>query len=98
MSAKLAKDANGCLSTAIAGTPKAKYGVLAKSVSEAFSLRTCGALTDSMDEIFQEYTDGDYSISIEWDIWTGFSVRALSSDSDSLVKDIHFYLDQHYSD
>lgn len=69
-----------------------QYHALCQLLAGAFHVRPVTKLIVGLDEIFQDYTDGTYTIGLEWDIWSGFMVVANSPDSEALVQKLAEYL------
>lgn len=42
--------------------------------------------------MFRDYSDGERTVGLEWDIWSGFIVVAKDSESETLVRQIAEYL------
>jgi hypothetical protein len=63
-----------------------------------FQLDKSGSYTKSLDAKFQEFRNSENKkIRIDWDIWSGFSVTALTSESEGLVNEIGHWLKNNYS-
>lgn len=89
---KLHRDASGRLSASLEVEASAFRGLVAR-VAERFELVPAGPATVGLDVAFREYAAGPHRVSLEWDIWMGFQVVALSPDSEALVERIAGFLD-----
>ena len=69
--------------------PAEDYAVLCKAVVAAFSLTpdwtSFGA---GLDQVFLDVRRGEHVVELAWDIWSGFTVVAKTTDSESLVREI----------
>ncbi|MGE3805141.1 MAG: hypothetical protein AB7K24_10755 [Gemmataceae bacterium] len=68
------------------------YPAICKDLMEAFGLTVQGRLVDGWDVVFQEYSCGLQFVELAWDNWSGFFVTSKSSDADSLVRELGFWL------
>ena len=94
---EISRDASKRLVLSINKVPKNEYQSLSIKIEKEFNLEKIGPLTKGMDEEFQKYTDGNSNLSIDWDIWSGFSVTAEDEKAEALLIKIEKYLKEHMS-
>ena len=92
------KDASDRLTIAIENMPSITYRFVRWQLCRKFGLKKSGEYTTGLDEKFQEFSSADGTVSIEWDIWSGFTVTALDSDSEVLVEKVGVWLKDKYED
>ena len=67
------------------------YKVTKKKLAKRFGLFPLGLTIGTPDEVFQTLFRGRKRIGIEWDIWSGFTVVAKNTHSETLVREIAEY-------
>jgi hypothetical protein len=73
--------------------PADSYPALCVAVAAAFQLSPENPLvTNGWDVMFRDYRRGEQVIGLEWDNWTGFTVIAKTTNSESLVQEIGAWL------
>jgi hypothetical protein len=83
------RDFSNRLTLEIADIDYSSYKILTKKLMEKFRLVAQGDFIDGVTESFQTFTKDKYSISIEYDIWSGFTVVAKDKESENLVDRIY---------
>jgi len=91
------RDSSNRLTVAIEGAPSLAYRLVSWKLKRKFKLKKRGVLNKTFDEKFQEYEKDGVSVSIDWDIWSGFTVTALTPESESIVNEIGEYLEKKYT-
>ena len=67
--------------------------MICRAVAAAIQLAPHNSLvTDFLAIVFQNYRRGEQIVGLEWDNWTGFTVVAQTSESESLVREIAAWL------
>jgi len=82
------RDFSNHLTVEIANIDYSEYKALTKTLTEEFGLIAHGDLIEGDSESFQMFIRGNYAISIEYDIWSGFMVVAQNPESEGLVNEI----------
>jgi len=90
------RDSSDRLTMAVECMPSLAYRFVRWKLCKKFQLKKSGNYVKSLDEKFQEYRNSDGRVSIDWDIWSGFAVTALTPESESLVKNIGNWLREKY--
>ncbi|EGF28968.1 hypothetical protein RBWH47_02625 [Rhodopirellula baltica WH47] len=70
------------------------YPAFAARVVARFDLIPAGDLIAGLDEVFRDYTDGNCTVGLEWDNWSGFIVTAKSPNAEPLVTSIGEFLSE----
>jgi hypothetical protein len=86
------RDTSGRLTYELHRVSGADYAAVCRLVSRQFRLQASGALVRGLDEVFQEYRSSSGAVSLEWDIWTEFTVVARDAASEALVQGIGAFL------
>lgn len=87
------RDASGRLTFEMFKVPADSYWAVCGAAATTFHLTPNNALvTDGIDIVFQDYRRGEQIIGLEWDNWTGFTVVAKTTASESLVQEIAVWL------
>lgn len=68
------------------------YPKLVTQIVARFNLHSTSDLVIGSDQLIGEYSDGDCSIGLDWDNWSGFIVTAHTTDAEPLVKSIGAFL------
>jgi len=68
------------------------YIFLTAKISEKFNLIPSSQFVHGFDETFQDYTNKEYIIGLEWDIWSGYRIVAKDTKSEKLVNEIYDWL------
>ena len=74
-----------------------KYSVITGNVVSEFGLKPIGSKISGLDEIFQDFTAGAEIIGLEWDIWSGYIVKAKSKSAEPLARKIASYVASKFS-
>lgn len=86
------RDASGRLTFEFFDVPANSYPNLCAKVIEQFGIVRNGELAIGPDAMFQDYSQNEFVIGLEWDIWSGFMVVAKNSQSEPLARQIAEYL------
>jgi len=86
------RDASNRLTFDIYKVESERYPRLCKELATTFDLKPASELVVGLDEMFRDYSDGERTVGLEWDIWSGFIVVAKDSESEPLVRQIAEYL------
>ena len=86
------------LTVAIEDMPSLAYRFVRWKLCREFHLKKSGPYVKSFDEKFQKFSNNDGQVSIDWDTWSGFTVTALTSESEPLVRNMGVWLKEKYSD
>ena len=97
MKYKSYRDASDRLTVAVEGMSSLAYRLVSWKVKRKFKLKRCGDFNKTFDEKFQEYEKDGTNVSIDWDIWSGFTVTALEPESEKIVNEIGKYLEEKYN-
>jgi len=92
------RDASDRLTVAIENMPSLTYKFVRWRLCRNFKLKKSGEYVKGLDEKFQEFSNSDGKVSIDWDTWSGFTVTALTSESELLVEKMGAWLKQKYED
>lgn len=90
------RDASNRFTVEISDMPEWKYSWVKWKLKKSFSLKKKTKTIISLDERFQEFYSKTGSISVDWDNWNGFTVTALSKESEHLVQEIQEFLQNKY--
>jgi len=90
------RDDTNRLTVGIENMPALAYKFVAWRLKRKFKLTKVSVLTSTVEEQFQQYEYDGKCVGIDWDIWSGFTVTALSPESESIVKEIGNYLEKKY--
>lgn len=90
------RDNSNRLTVSINDMPSFAYRFVRWKIKRKFHLQKDGEYTKGLNEKFQKFLNANGSVSIDWDIWSGFTVTALNSESESLVEEIGVYLREKY--
>jgi hypothetical protein len=72
------------------------YPKLAAHIVARFGLSPTSELIMGSHEMFCDYTDGNCTVGLEWDNWSGFIVTAKTPEAESLVSSIGEFLIVHH--
>lgn len=86
------RDASNRLTYEVFDLESSWYAATCNRIANRFGLSPAGELIVGLDEMFRDYTDGQYVIGLEWDNWSGFIVVAKNADAEDLVRSIAEYL------
>lgn len=70
----------------------AMYSKVTKAIISKFKLEIAGAKTQGLDEIFQDFKQGNNIVGLEWDNWSGYIVNAKNKSAETLVTEIASYV------
>jgi hypothetical protein len=90
------RDASGRLTVGLDNFPSIIFWWIKRGIAKKFSLKKAGERVETVNEKFQSYSGENGSVSVGWDNWSGLTVTALNSDSESLVLNIGEYLKNKY--
>jgi hypothetical protein len=90
------RDHSNRLTVALEGMPSLAYRFLSWKLKRKFGLKKSTTLTSTVEERFQEYSKDENQVSIDWDVWSGFMVTALTAESEGLVQEIGDWLKTKY--
>lgn len=90
------RDNSNRLTVEVSNVHRFQYGYLAKKVAKKIGLEKSDDLTKGVEEVFCTYSLDGSSVSIEWDVWSGFSIVAIDPESEGLLNVIHAYLKKRY--
>jgi hypothetical protein len=68
------------------------YSQITEAVLSEFHLAVAGEKIAGLDVVFQDFTRGSDMVSLEWDNWSGYIVRAKSASAEPLVLEIANYI------
>lgn len=68
------------------------YPKLVSRIVDHFNLTSTSNFVVGLDQMFENYSDGQCSVGMDWDIWSGFIVTAHSKEAEPLVKAIGVFL------
>ena len=68
------------------------YIFLSSKISKKFNLTASYELIYGFDEISQDYKNQEYTIGLEWDIWSGYIIVAKDKKSEKLINEIYDWL------
>lgn len=91
------RDASDSLTVEIYDIPVWKYSWVKWKLRKKFKLKGKSNTVITFDERFQELLCKEAKVSIDWDIWSGFTVTSLNNESELLVKKIREYLKAEYA-
>jgi hypothetical protein len=95
--AKYYREASGRLTFGVFRFPAKGYHDTCGTIAAAFKLAQENTLvTNGFDIAFQDYRRGEQVIGLEWDNWSGFTVVAKTTQSESLVQEIGAWLLEHF--
>ena len=79
------RDASGRLCFEIHDADSMEYESVVNRLVRRLHLKPLGELVVGFDEMFRDYSDGQHTIGLEWDCWSGFLVVARTPDAEVLV-------------
>jgi hypothetical protein len=82
------RDASNRLTYDIYKVESDRYPELCRELATEFDLKPASELAIGLDEIFQDYSDGEHTVGLDWDIWSGLIVVAKDPQSEQLVRQI----------
>jgi len=97
MEYKSYRDASDRLTVGVEGMSSLAYRFVSWKLIRKFGLKKRGDLNKTLDEKFQVYEKDGASISVDWDVWSGFTVTAIDSESENIVNEIGKYLERKYT-
>jgi hypothetical protein len=86
------RDNSDKLVVAIEGMPSLTYKFVSWNIKRKFGLKKSSEFTSTIEEQFQEYMKDGNRVSLDWDVWSGFTVTALTGESESLVQEVGDWL------
>ena len=90
------RDNNKRLIVAVEGMPSLAYRYITREICRLFQLSSAGEYVWCEQGSYHKFTHGRCNLSMDWGHDNGFTVTALSPDSEPLVKDIGQWLQQKY--
>ncbi len=81
---------------AVNNIPSLAYRFVRWKLCREFELRKNSEYVKGLNEKFQVFVNSDGIVSIDWDTWSGFTVTALNSESEPLVKKTGEWLNKKY--
>jgi len=73
-----------------------QYAKITKAIVKQFELKPANEITRGLDEIFQDYQQGEKIIGLEWDNWSGYIVNAKNTIAEDLAREIASYINDTY--
>jgi hypothetical protein len=68
------------------------YPAACRDVADAFALTPDGSPLFGPEQMFWDFRRADQVVTLDWDIWMGFTVAAKTVGSEPLVRDIAAWL------
>ena len=68
------------------------YSKVTDAVVNHFNLEAENKITKGLDEVFQDFKQGNKVVGLEWDNWSGYIVNAKNTESESLATEIASYI------
>ena len=90
------RDASDNLTVSIDKMPVFKYRFIRWLICKQFGLKKHSKYVQGLNERFQTFQGEAGQVSIEWDAWSGFIVSAVDKDSETLLEQIHSWLEKRY--
>lgn len=85
--------AAGRLAFSLGRAPSDSYPSMCQELADAFGLSPKpGLVMNDYDIEFQDYSQGEQVVGLEWDNWMGFTVVAQTTESEPLVEEIGAWL------
>lgn len=91
---KYFRDASGRLTHSRSDIDSLLYPAVCKKLMEKFQLRASSELIVGLDEMFQDFTDGNAVVELAWDVWSCFMVTAKEPSAEALVQNLSEFLVQ----
>ncbi|WP_207063519.1 hypothetical protein [Motiliproteus sp. SC1-56] len=73
------------------------YSKITEAVANNFNLTPANLIARGLDEMFQDYRQGDMRIGLEWDNWSGYIVCAKDKAAEPLAKEIASYINAKFN-
>ncbi len=89
------RDASGRLTCNLPNVAAADYVATCEALAAAFSLSPVSKLVIGPDQMFWDFAQGQKVIGLDWDIWMGFTIVALSPAAEPLLEAIAAQLGLH---
>lgn len=87
------RDASERLTFEMSRVPATEYPEVCKVVVTNFGLiPDYESLAAGLNAVFMDYRRGEQVVEMAWDNWTGFTVVAMTTNSESLVREIAAWL------
>ena len=83
---KFARDASNRLCYEVFDLDASDFPQVVSRIVNQFNLESTSDLVVGVDQLFCCYSDGERSVELAWDNWSGFFVTANSSDAEELVR------------
>lgn len=80
------RDASGRLTVAFESMNASDYPDVVDALEKHFLLEPRTERVQGLDEMFQQFKRGNIELKLEWDIWSGFSVTAVSADAEHFIR------------
>jgi len=91
------RDASHRLTVSLDRVPSLAYRVVRWKLTRHFNLKKSSPYIKVLEEKFQNFSGDKGNVSIDWDVWSGFVVTALNTESEPLVREIGDYLKGRYA-
>ena len=73
------------------------YSKITSAIAAKFELEVAGDKTSGLDEVFQDFKNGNKVIGLEWDNWSGYIINAKTKSAESLVREIAGYVSANFN-
>ncbi len=73
------------------------YSKITNEIVAAFGLEAAGEKTVGLDEVFQDFSREGLMLSLEWDNWSGYTIKAKSASAVQLVRQIASYINDNFN-
>lgn len=90
------RDSGNRLTVALENMPSLAYRFVRWKLCRHFRLKKSSEYVKNLEEKFQVFCNSEGKVSIDWDVWSGFSVTALNNESEGLVRKIGDWLNKKY--